>query len=430
MVAVFGYSESRLWKLALPVSAVVLIALALFVPTAQATGSGSMIAATLGHRPHSAQASTAHRRHPATAHASIIGGSPAAPGTFPSLAFIADIHGKNEADLCSGTVISPHLVLTAGHCAVNLRNGAVSPASDYRVVTGNVDWTDASARQVLDVSRVIVYPGFSRLAVHGDAALLVLASPTTAPATPLATAADVGLLQGGTPAEIAGWGLTEGSAKEPPTGLQWATTFVQSAAYCTAHVRAYYPYFSSSMQRCVLRPPDFAAGACHGDSGGPVLALRPDKTPVEIGITSLGDAGCATNVPGVFTRVDLVSAWADGWIGALDASPVAGEPQLPTMTRGKALSYARKGLTENFRARFKHGHKYRARCRRVKSTKQRCGVTWTSGPNHYYGSITVYYTFSSGKLTWDSHYMIHWINDHCYFHTSHRGTCAIYTRRK
>jgi secreted trypsin-like serine protease len=430
MAAVFGYSESRLWKLALPVSAIVLIVLALFVSTAQATRGGSAIAAALGHRPHSVQASSAQRHHPATAHTSIIGGTPAVQGTFPSLAFIADFQSKQEVGLCSGTVISPRLVLTAGHCAVNLRTGAVSPASAYRVVTGSVDWTDESARQVLDVSRVIVYPDFSRLTLHSDAALLVLASPTTAPSTPLATAADVGLLQGSTPAEIAGWGLTEGGAKETPTGLQWATTFVQSAAYCTAHVRAYYPYFSSSMQRCVLEPPDFSVGLCHGDSGGPVLAFRPDKTLVEIGITSLGQEGCATNVPGVFTRVDLVSAWANRWIGGLDASSTAGKPQLPRMTRGKALSYARKGLTENFRARFKHGHEYRARCHRVKSTKQRCGVTWTSGPNDYRGTITVYYAFSSGELTWGDHYMIHWVNDHCYFHTNHRGTCAIYTRRR
>ena len=59
---------------------------------------------------------------PATA---IIGGASAQTGTFPSLAYVVDFQGQ-LAYQCTGTVIAPSLVLTAGHCAENMQTGAPS----------------------------------------------------------------------------------------------------------------------------------------------------------------------------------------------------------------------------------------------------------------------------------------------------------------
>ena len=49
-----------------------------------------------------------------SAHAAVIGGQPAAPGTFPWMAYVLDLRGSNIGQ-CSGTVVAPNLVLTAGH---------------------------------------------------------------------------------------------------------------------------------------------------------------------------------------------------------------------------------------------------------------------------------------------------------------------------
>src|SRR5271167_668497 len=73
------------------------------------------------------------------AHAAVIGGQPAEPGTFPWMAYVLDFRG-NEVGQCSGTVLAPNLVLTAGHCAEDIQTGVVNEASGYRVLTGNVDW--------------------------------------------------------------------------------------------------------------------------------------------------------------------------------------------------------------------------------------------------------------------------------------------------
>ena len=135
------------------------------------------------------------------AQTSVIGGQVAEPGTFPWMAFVIYFRGNEEAGLCSGTVLAPNLILTAAHCAVDLETGVTNEASGYRVVTGNVDWA-APERQVSGVSQVVVFPHYKASAtspiVFGDAALLVLSTPTTAPTISLATPAQAKRVRTGT----------------------------------------------------------------------------------------------------------------------------------------------------------------------------------------------------------------------------------------
>ena len=160
-------------------------------------------------------------------------GTPASSGTLPWMAFVQNNLPSGGYELCSGTVVAPDVVLTAGHCAVDLSTMTVYPPQQYQVYTGNVDWPDAAAS---NVSRVVAYPGFRKITgangnvyADGDAALLQLASPTTAPAIPLASdPADSGLYEGGSAAAIAGWGLTSAGGPTPDQ-LQWAVTVDQSS---------------------------------------------------------------------------------------------------------------------------------------------------------------------------------------------------------
>lgn len=249
--------------------------------------------------------------------ASIVGGTTASGEEWPWAAFILAADRKGEGFSCTGTVVSPSLVLTAGHCAEDIVTGRKTPRSEYVVVTGSSDVRDSTTRQLSKVSQVIVNPGFNRFKVHGDAALLRLTTPTTAPAVALAAPTDVALLAADTPIWIAGWGLSGPlkSLKRTPV-LRRAATYVQQRLYCRNHVRAYYPFFNYSSQLCTITPPSFAIGTCHGDSGGPALAFREDGTPVQIGITSLGAADCDTSLPDIFTRVDRVYPWIAEQIAA------------------------------------------------------------------------------------------------------------------
>src|SRR5271165_2889695 len=284
--------------------------------------------------PTGAQAATANRAHLGShvrryrephrpgggpvARAAIIGGSLAKDNTFPQLAFILYNHGSSGFT-CTGTVVAPNVVLMAGHCAEN------TVASGYAVVTGNVEWS-ASPRQVSGVSRVAVYPAFNRTYLSGDAALLVLATPTTAPAITLASyPSDSAHLKVGTKAMIVGWGDTRAGQLKPSKRLSWADTVVQPTNYCQSQLGSFY----EPSEICTIDPPNYATGACSGDSGGPLVT--PDSSggaSIEVGVTSHIYDDCSTQHPSVFTRADLIAPWVNKWIVAVK----------PTSRRSRTLA--------------------------------------------------------------------------------------------
>jgi trypsin len=273
------------------------------------------------------------------ARVAVVGGQAAEAGTFPWMAYILDFRGEEEGQ-CSGTVVAPNLVLTAGHCAENMQSGVVNEASGYRVTTGNVDWaTPAAERQESDVTRVIVCSCFDRRTLVGDVALLQLSTPTTAPAVTLASSPVVA-----TPAVLAGWGKTFPAQEAPMEALQWARTVTQGAASCERATSL----FSPASEVCAIDPPERRTGVCEGDSGGPLLTADSSAVGgmVEVGVASHTYSRCATTSPSVFTRVDAVGAWIRGWVQALASSPPASEslpaelvakPKLPGVASGRSV---------------------------------------------------------------------------------------------
>jgi secreted trypsin-like serine protease len=253
---------------------------------------------------------------------SIVGGSSAISGW----GFTAYVTNTELGFSCSGTVVAPRLVLTAGHCAADETTGVPYAPSGYTLWIGNPDW-ESGARTT--VSRVIVDPAFSPITTEaghlddGDAALLELSSPTSAPAIPLANdPADESMYVGGTEALIAGWGLTSPGASDTPLVLQSGETVVQTSSYCSSEAPEPGGFFDNEDQMCVNDAPSFSDAICQGDSGGPLIAEDQNDEAVEIGLTSFGPSDCNTTLPQYFTRVDAIDSWVQGWITAL-AAPTA-----------------------------------------------------------------------------------------------------------
>ena len=263
-------------------------------------------------------------RHPQPrAHASVVGGTPAPAGSWQFMAFVANVTGGTA---CSGTVVSPMLVLTAAHCAEDISSGTVTPAADFRVVTGALDWTENASGQVLDVAQVDIDPTFDATTLDDDAALLVLAAPTRAPAIALAGPSQSSLLSAGTSAQLAGWGYTYLGETTPPTALYQASTVVQASGYCTTQETLDGVLFDPAENVCAVDDPGFDVAACHGDSGGPLVASAADGTSVEIAITSHGDPNCNPSYPSVFTRADAVYGWVEQEIADTPAPVSAPAP--------------------------------------------------------------------------------------------------------
>jgi secreted trypsin-like serine protease len=369
-----------------------------------------------------------------SAHASIVGGDPASITDYPWLAFVEAETGPEEGFQCTGTVVAPRVVLTAGHCVQDIESGRLTPAADFAVATGVGDLTTVQASDVSRVTQALVYPAFQPSLLRNDAGLLVLATPTTAPPIALATAANSSLYGPGTPLTVAGWGLTDANAKNITGVLRSAASVVQSTSYCDKKVAKYYPFFTPATQLCAIDPPAFASGTCHGDSGGPALA-REAGVPVQVGITSLGEAKCATKLPDVFTRVDKIDSWVAAWVAAVETGappPTVEVPKakLPALTISRARSFVFRGLTEDFGFRYRGGTEKEASCARQGRTRVKCGVSWFQGGNDYFGTITVFYVLGRESVLWNDRYTIHWVNDRCWFNSGNRASCPIHTQRR
>jgi secreted trypsin-like serine protease len=395
-------------------------------------------------------------RRRANVSAAIVGGSDARAGSFPWLAYVYDNLGNGTADACSGTVVSANLVLTAGHCAEDVSTGIIDSASGFTVITGRLDVSDSTGGQVSAVTQVLPYPEYDPADAYGDAALLVLATPTAAPSLTLATPADLGLLTAGTSGQIAGWGLLSGSNPDLPSALQWASTVLQGPSVCASEYGA---SVDVSSELCAVDYPTFSTGTCNGDSGGPLIAFRADGTPVEIGITSRGPLGCDTNEPDIFTRSDLVSPWevqeATSLAQLPPSSPPSSPPTTPTptatpttpspttstpgpspskpsvqrMSEGQAKRYVRQTLQRAFGKRFRRGTQFSSRCSRMAATRFACSTNWSYGPSDYFGTVTVLYKLSTDQQVRADHYVVRWVNNRCYSHSGHPRRCRVYTAR-
>ena len=239
----------------------------------------------------------------------IRGGEAAIPGELPALVFVAYLipNGKEEAIVCTGTVIAPRIVLTAAHC---LREPGVRfEVANFRVVTGVVDWK-AEDRRIVDVTRMVSYPGYHPDTGQGDAALLELATPAGVAPMPIAGRR---FWAEGTAAEIAGWGRVQ-IAQHDNHLLHRAETTILGSRRCREEG-------GLSGQVCAEDSPPRKATTCFGDSGGPLLSHRPgDGELVEIGIVH-GGQNCNPKYASTYTSTVPIFHWVRARMAEESAPP-------------------------------------------------------------------------------------------------------------
>ncbi len=367
------------------------------------------------------------------AQASIIGGHSASIAEFPSLAYLIG-EDATGAFSCTGTVVAPRVILTAGHCVENLEATALYPAGGFAVATGVANLKRIQTSQVSEVVQAVVFPGFTPKKLHGDAGLLILAEPVAAPPLALASTADAALYAGGAPIDIAGWGQTNPRVPGGPAQLQAGSSVVLSPGECKAKTKGFEPDYAPAQQVCAVDIPSKKSGACHGDSGGPAIAHRADGTSVEIGIVSTGGPNCNLALPNIFTRVDTVLPWVAGWVAAVETGtppPALAKPRphLPVLSFSHARELSAAAFEEEFKRRFLRSTDREIRCSRLAKAKVKCGVAWYQGGNDYYGAITTRYVLAEGSVAWDYDYKIQWVNDRCYLHSGRPSSCPVRTQR-
>jgi secreted trypsin-like serine protease len=217
----------------------------------------------------------------------IVGGSAAASGEWPDAVAVIGTNGS-----CTGTVIAPDAVLTAGHCA------EIAP---QRIIAGTTD--DSRGGTAVAVVATMAYPSFGDTY---DVAVLQLATPVpgVTPRT-LASACTFDGFSPGAQVAVVGFGLTDDAATGANT-LQREADIAVTDPTCTR---------SSGCRPAIAPGGEFVAGgdgvdSCNGDSGGPVYLATP-RGEIAIGIVSRGVGGAATPCGGggIYVRTDKIAGW-------------------------------------------------------------------------------------------------------------------------
>jgi secreted trypsin-like serine protease len=222
----------------------------------------------------------------------VVGGHDASAGEYPSVARVS--YG---AFLCTGTLIAPDWVLTAGHCSSITGAAVATPASwPAQLIDVRIGGLHEGEGDRVPVSRVVMQPNYLVNAGY-DISLLQLSRASTQAPTKVAGAGERSLWTPDTLATIAGWGTTS-EGGDTPTTLQEADVPITTDAYCAGA----YDDFDATTMVCAGFPQG-GVDTCQGDSGGPMFGHAGDGSLRVVGATSFGEGCARPGKPGVYARV-------------------------------------------------------------------------------------------------------------------------------
>ncbi|MFP4474107.1 MAG: trypsin-like serine protease [Desulfatibacillaceae bacterium] len=222
----------------------------------------------------------------------IVGGTEAEADAWPFAAALlnAAVQDNFSAQFCGCSVIEDTWVLTAAHCVDD-----VPSPSEIEVLAGTHDLTTGQGERI-DVTRIVIHPGFDSLTLDNDVALLQLARPVPSGAT----AVDLYRTAGSLPEElltVVGWGRLEEGGVFASVLMELDLPWVSTETCQTA-----YPDRAIDEDVICAGYSEGGKDACQGDSGGPLFLAGPDGVR-QVGIVSWGDGCAEAGKYGVYTRI-------------------------------------------------------------------------------------------------------------------------------
>ena len=228
----------------------------------------------------------------------IIGGSAATQGEYPNVVGVV-LQTSGGVALCTGTLITPEWVMTAGHCVLPSEAGVGSQSdvtAAIRVFVGALTiFPTPPGNEGLGAQDTMPDPMFdiNALGSH-DMGLIHLTSPVEG-VTPVRLNFSASAAQPGLAVTQVGYGETSNNG---PAGT--LETVGQTTVSCSSIG------LSGADADLLCFNQTNGTGKCSGDSGGPSFANIGGET-TEVGVTSFGDPNCTSF--GADTRVDAEKAF-------------------------------------------------------------------------------------------------------------------------
>jgi hypothetical protein len=208
---------------------------------------------------------------------------------------------SSRGELCSGAVIAPDLVLTAAHC--------VDSSASYRVVVVDRRFRQRTVRAVAAAMHPAFVSGTTPRTQPGvDLALLKLERPLGSDFVPLDPRYG-GAAARGEPVEIAGFGVEAEGRKTSARVLRQTQVVTLGTLQVANRVMVVV-----DRERLARVP---GAGACRGDSGGPIVRGGPGGYQL-VGIVSWSSGALASRRSTACGGLTAVTPVAEhtSWIAA------------------------------------------------------------------------------------------------------------------
>ncbi len=230
----------------------------------------------------------------------VVGGTTVPAGAYPDVALVVA-----PMALCTGTLIAPDVVLTAGHCI---------DTNPKEVLIGSIDYLQP-AGEVIAVKSATAYPSWE---TQFDVGVLVLDHASTAKPRPIAAACTAKGLEIGATLKLVGFGLTTASGTGDNTKLHQTNLTVIDPSCAD----------DASCAAAVAPNGELIAGgdgkdSCFGDSGGP---LYLDDALIGVVSRGIGSSAKPCGGAGVYVRADRVVAWIERTTGRTIARATCDAP--------------------------------------------------------------------------------------------------------
>ena len=288
----------------------------------------------------------------------IVGGSDASSTEVPIYYWTTLIDKLGGSwTLCTGELISPTWMLTAGHCILNFNNDGYRSAGpgSTRIVYGCHNLKDTSSCKVMGAKRYVAHPCYtpSTDQDHDDIALIELENPVQGMEGKFALVdglnGSLPSIEAGKVVYLAGFGATRGNGAVVASTLQE----VEVTAVSTADCEKQNPYSRDkkyiNFEHIICTGGTAGKDSCNGDSGGPAIVVE-DGQPWLVGILSKGSqlpsfsADCAVEGRyGMYTRVHLYAGWIEAVLNGWDFPCEGYEYETPTC---QCLRPAKRHVTE------------------------------------------------------------------------------------